>query len=97
MSDLERVKSDELEQRSIQRSEEWSKEIEAENEKTASRFYGIVGIGIILLAAIFGLFSGSVPAFFSTLLTFGPVGIIIMGLGEVIHFLHKINQNTKNK
>ncbi|RED57185.1 hypothetical protein [Cohnella lupini] len=69
---------------------EWRKRNEEEiaqiNEKSAINFYGISGMIIAILGAILGFTMDM-----SYLVIAVPLGIITMGIGEILRHLHKIS------
>lgn len=74
-----------------------SEEIERENDKSASKAFTLIGWVIIFCAIVGGVFAGSVTLFFSTLFSYGPVGVVIIGIGEIIRFLQKIHANSERQ
>lgn len=81
---------DEPEVKETDRLADWRRRSEEEiaqiNEKSAVNFYGISGMIIAILGAIIGFTMDM-----SYLVIAVPLGIITMGIGEILRHLHKIS------
>ncbi|MFD2615718.1 hypothetical protein [Paenibacillus gansuensis] len=63
-------------------------EIEKHNEKSTSKLYTIVGILVAFFGLSIGIYNDTV---WTSLLIYIPIGMIVMGIGDIINFLRKIN------
>lgn len=92
----EQTKKDDVQIRAKERERQWSEEISALNEKSAGTFFNIAGWAVIIASVLLGLvFGDGIFLIITTVLSYGSIGIVILGIGEILNFLYKIYINTK--